>query len=87
MAVFVQAVENLDLSMPTAPADPPISDLLALERWKIQIKHYKDQWDTYRDFLANLYNLVIGQCMETLEDKIKSQADFEVANQNGILLL
>ena len=86
-AVFVQVVENLDLSMPTAPADPPIGDSLVLERWKIQIKHYEDQWDTNRDFLANLYNLVIGQCTETLEDKIKSHGDFAAANQNGILLL
>ena len=60
-AAFVQVVENPDLSMPTAPVDPPISNLLALERWKIQIKCYEDQQDAYRDFLANLYNLVIGQ--------------------------
>ena len=73
--------------MPTAPVDPPISDALALERWKIQIKCYEDQWDVYRDFLANLYNLVISQCMETLEEKIKSHADFVAANQNGILRL
>ena len=32
---FVQAVENLDITMPTAPADPPIGDALVLERWKI----------------------------------------------------
>ena len=77
---FIQAVENLDLTMPTALADPPISDVLELERWKIQIKWYEDQWDAYRDFLANLYNLM-------LEDKIKSHADFVAANQNDILLL
>ena len=44
-AAFVQAVNNSDLSMPTAPADPPIGDSLVLERWKIHIKCYEDQWD------------------------------------------
>ena len=56
---FIQAVENLDLTMPTALADPPISDVLELERWKIQIKWYEDQWDI-QGFPGQLVQLNAG---------------------------
>ena len=37
-AVFVQAVDGLELDMPTEPADPPAGNVIALEHWKVQFK-------------------------------------------------
>ena len=41
----------------------------------------------YENFLAGLYNLVMGQCSPSLEERIKSHEDFEGAHLNGIALL
>ena len=43
--------------------------------------------DAYTDFLANLYNIVMGQCTTVLEDWIKSHIDYTTGNQNGVELL
>ena len=32
-AVFIQAVEGLELDMPTELVDPPAGDVIALEHW------------------------------------------------------
>ena len=37
-AVFVQAVDGLELDMPTEPVDPPTGNVIALEHWKVQFK-------------------------------------------------
>ena len=34
-----------------------------------------------------LYNVVLGQCTEALEDRLRSHKDFPAANNNGVALL
>ena len=41
----------------------------------------------YTNFCSGLYNLVMGQCTESLKERWKSHEDFIGASQNGILLL
>jgi hypothetical protein len=41
----------------------------------------------YSNFHAGLYNVVIGQCMEALQDKLKLHTNFPNAYQDGIALL
>ena len=41
----------------------------------------------YATFRAGLYNVVMSQCTEALQDKLKSHQGFEEANQDGIALL
>ena len=73
--------------MPTPPMDPAAGDAIAMERWKIYLKKYDEQTEALTDFLANLYSVVISQCTEALEDKIKSHVDYTRASQNGTRLL
>ena len=37
-AVFIEAVEGLELDMPTELVAPPAGDVIALECWKVQFK-------------------------------------------------
>ena len=41
----------------------------------------------YPNFRSGLYNLVMGQCTESLKERLKSHEDFIGASQNGISLL
>ena len=41
----------------------------------------------YTNFRSGLYNLVMGQCTESLKEPLKSHEDFIEASQNGISLL
>ena len=41
----------------------------------------------YTNFCSGLYNLVIGQCTESLKERLKSHEDFIDASQNSISLL
>ena len=86
-AIFVKAIEALELDMPLEPDDPDETSAVAMERWKVKFKKYNEETDAYNDFLAHLYNLVMGQCTVGLEEHIKSHADYESASQNGIALL
>jgi hypothetical protein len=84
---FTQAVRDLDLVAPTAPAAPNPGDQIAFEMWKLDIKEHRVKEQEYSDFRAGLYNVVFGQCTEALQDKLKSHTDFPNAYQDGIALL
>ena len=84
---FVEAIERLTLTMPTAPDDPDGDNAIALEWWKLQIRKYDEQTEAYNGFLTNLHSIVMGQCTDALADKIKSHIDYATANQDGIYLL
>jgi hypothetical protein len=86
-AEFTQAVRDLELTLPTAPDDPDPSNLIEFEMWKLQVKEYRTKEQEYSNFLAGLYNVVLGQCTEALQDKLKSHTDFPGAYQNGIALI
>ena len=60
---------------------------VAFERWKYVYKEYMNKVQEYTNFCSGLYNLVMGQCTESLKKRLKSHEDFIGASQNGISLL
>ena len=84
---LVEAVRTLQLAAPNAPQDPPANDAIAFERWKLAVKKHSDREEEHTNFKARLYTVVLGQCTETLEDRLKSNADWLNAQQDGIELL
>jgi hypothetical protein len=86
-AEFTQAVRDLELDDPTAPADPDPTNPIAFEMWKLELKEHKVKEQEYANFRAGLYNVVLGQCTEALQDKLKSHTDYPNAYQDGIALL
>jgi hypothetical protein len=73
--------------MPTAPDDPDPTNTIAFEMWKLNIKEYRVKEQEYENFRAGLYNVVLGQCTEALQDKLKSHTEFPGVYQDGIGLL
>ena len=84
---FLQAVKDLTLAMPEEPKRPEPTNAIAVQIWKFELQEYQDKTSAYRNFLSGLYNIVLEQCTEALEDKVKSHRDFEAANRNGLRLL
>ena len=84
---FTQAVRDLTLDDPTPPEDPDPANLIAFEMWKLEVKEHKVKEQEYSNFWAGLYNVVLGQCTEALQDKLKSHTNFPEAYQDGIALL
>jgi hypothetical protein len=72
---------------PTPPADPDPTNRIAFEIWKLEIKDFRVKEQEYSNFRAGLYNVVLGQCTEALQDKLKSHTNFPNAYQDGIALL
>ena len=86
-ADFTAAVGTLELTDPEEPAAPDPVNLIAFERWKYEYKEHKNKLQEYTNFRLGLYNLVMGQCTESLKERLKSHKDFIEASQNGISLL
>jgi hypothetical protein len=84
---FTQAVRDLKITDPAAPPNPDPSDAIAFEMWKLEVKDYRVKQHEYNNFKAGLYNVVLGQYTEGLQDKLKSHPDFPGVYQNGIGLL
>jgi hypothetical protein len=84
---FTQAVRDLQLVDPIAPADPDPKVALEFELWKLDIREHRVKAQEYSNFKAGLYNVVFGQCTEALQDRLKSHEHFPNAQQNGIALL
>ena len=72
---------------PTAPDNPPNSNQVSFEIWKMHIKEYCKKLKVFANFRAGLYSLVLGQCTDALQEHLKSHHDFQNANQDGIALL
>ena len=86
-ADFTAAVDTLELTDPEEPPAPDPANLVAFERWKYVYKEYMNKVQEYTNFRWGLYNLVMGQCTESLKEGLKSHEDFIGASQNGISLL
>jgi hypothetical protein len=71
-ATLSESVKRLELVIPTAHNDPDTTNLLEFEVWKLSIKEFAHQTKVFNDFKAGLYNLILGQCTDALEDKLKS---------------
>jgi hypothetical protein len=84
---LVQVVEDLTIDNPMAPADPDPVNQLAVEVWKMELKEHREKVQHYTNFRAGLYNVVLGQCTEALEEQLKSHEDFPGAHNNGVALL
>ena len=82
-----EGLENLALTDPVAPDNPPDGDQVAFELWKMDIKEYREKLKVFANFRAGLYSLVLGQCTDALQERLKSHRDYEDANQDGIRLL
>ena len=82
-----EGLENLLLVDPTAPENPPEGNQVAFEIWKMDIKEYREKVKVFSNFWASLYSLVLGQCTDALQERLKSHHDFEAASQDGIALL
>lgn len=86
-SIFTQAVRDLNLANPVAPSDPDVTNPIQYELWKLNIKEHLIQKKEYDNFKAGLYNVVLGQCTEALQDQLKSHDHFTDAYQDGIALL
>ena len=89
-AAFRTAVTDLVLTPPTRPADIEAGAThMEAKIWEIAYKRYSEDTIAYGDFQANLFSLVLGQCTEGLQDKLKSHTDYETteAAQDGVELL
>jgi hypothetical protein len=51
-----------------APAHPNLAYQLAVEVWKMELKEHREKVQHYTNFQAGLYNVVLGQCTEALEE-------------------
>ena len=82
-----EGLENLALGDPIAPDNPPDGNQVAFKLWKMDIKEYHEKLKVFANFRAGLYSLVLGQCTDALQERLKSHRDYEAANQDGIRLL
>ena len=82
-----EGLESLALVDPTAPDNPPEGNPVAFEIWKMDIKEYREKLKVFANFRAGLYSLVLGQCTDALQERLKSHHDFQTANQDSIALL
>ena len=85
---FTQAIGHLYLEEPQALICPEnTGDVFVMEEWKLDVREHRTKTSEYTAFHAGLYNAVMSQCTEALQDKLKSRQGFEEANQDGIALL
>ena len=82
-----EGLENLTLVDPTEPENPPDGNQVAFELWKMDLKEYREKLKVYANFRAGLYSLVLGQCTDALQERLKSHHDYQGASQDGIALL
>ena len=82
-----EGLESLVLVDPTPLDNPPEGNQVAFEIWKMDIKEYHEKMKVFANFRAGLYSLVLGQCTDALQERLKSHHDYQAANQDGIALL
>ena len=82
-----EGLENLALANPTEPDNPAEGDQVAFELWKMDLKEYREKLKVFANFRAGLFSLVLGQCTDALQERLKSHHDYQAASQDGIALL
>ena len=82
-----EGLENLALADPTEPENPAEGDQVAFELWKMDLKEYREKLKVFANFRAGLFSLVLGQCTDALQERLKSHHDYQAASQDGIALL
>jgi hypothetical protein len=61
-------VEDLTIDDPMAPMDTDPANQLTVEVWKMELKEHHEKVQHYANFQAGLYNIMLGQCTEALEE-------------------
>jgi hypothetical protein len=84
---LIEGLQELQITDPQAPTDPDPTDPIAVEKWKIALRQHENRVQVNKIFRSSLYNLVLGQCSDALQDKLKSHRDFSACNQDDIALL
>ena len=79
-----EGLESLILVDPTPPENPPEGNQVAFKIWKMDIKEYHEKMKVFANFRAGLYSLILGQCTDALQERLKSHQDYKTANQDGI---
>jgi hypothetical protein len=73
---LIEGLQELQITDPQAPTDPDPTDPIVVEKWKIALRQHDNRVQVYKIFRSSLYNLVLGQCSDALQDKLKSHRDF-----------
>jgi len=82
------AVQDLVIVMPARPANPAANaDAIVEREWLADVTEQKKKLRAFEDFVAQMYNTVLGQCTKTMVDKLESLPGFGATFQNGIALL
>jgi hypothetical protein len=87
---ITSAITLLALPTKVEPADPDDpDDRVALKKWEREYDAFCKWKKVLDDNVKTLYNLVWGQCSESMQQKIESLPTFETmeANNDGIALL
>jgi hypothetical protein len=86
-AEFTEAVRTLVLDDPIELGAPDPTDVAEFEVWKLDIRDHRAKAQEYENFRAGFYTLVLGQCSEAMEDRLRSHVKFDNANLDGTSLL
>ena len=81
-----EGLENLALADPTEPDNPAEGDQVAFELWKMDLKEYREKLKVFANCRAGHFSLVLGQCTDALQERLKSHHDYQAASQDGIAL-
>ena len=80
-AELVQSITSLELEMPEEPDTPDeaTAGVVSITLWKQALLDHKERTQVYEDFKAYVYNVVIGQSSDALQDRLKSHEQFPAA--------
>jgi hypothetical protein len=72
-AELVQSIETLTLELPEEPPEPANDAThVTVELWKAALKVYTDKTQVFQDFKAYVYNVVLGQSTDALQNRLRS---------------
>ena len=65
-------------------APPPLAplDLIAMEMSKLDLKEYHKRMKTSEANMGKVFSLVLGQCSQTIHDRLKALVQWEDVNHN-----
>jgi hypothetical protein len=87
---IAEAILNLHLLMKTEPTDPiDPTDRISMKKWEREYDEYRKWTVVMNDNIKTLFNLVWGQCSDTMQQKIESLDTFPAmkTDNDGIALL
>ena len=73
---FTEGLKDLELDDPIEPMPLNPADQVAFKIWKLDIKDYQTRMQEYSNFRSGLYNLVLGQCTQSMQEPTKIPSRF-----------